>query len=165
MQNMSSDRVCASSMHVRCMINAWASTHGAKCVKHTTNGQNMINMNNYGNPQKLVLIGVQESAKNTIKVFYQTPRVHSLHMYDEQCMNYTCMMNNAWTCEKLALIHVKMPQGVNTIINKHNGTKPNQQNRKNSQKWSFPIPKHEIDPTQGFMKSKTKSMDLKDEKG
>ena len=75
------------------------------------------------------------------------------------------MINNAWTCEKLALMHVKMPQGANTIINKHNGTKPNQQNWKKSQKWSFPIPKHEIKPTQGFMKSNTKSMDLKDEKG
>ena len=78
---------------MRCMINAWASTHGEKCVKYTTNDQNMINMNNYGNPKKLVLIGVQKSEKNTIEVFYQTLRVHTLHMYDKQCMNMweTCL--------------------------------------------------------------------------
>ena len=33
------------------------------------------------------------------------------------------------------------------------------------QKWSFPNPKQKINPTLGFMKSKTQSMDLKDEKG
>ena len=64
MQNISS--VCSkgvSSVHVRCMTIARARTHGAKCVKHTTNDQNMKNMNNYGNPQKLILIGVQNNEK------------------------------------------------------------------------------------------------------
>ena len=58
-----------------------------------------------------------------------------------------------------------MPHGANTINNKQNGTKPNQQNRKTLQKLSFPNPNTQINPPLGFMKSKTKSMDLKDEKG
>ena len=60
-QYLSSVRVCAAKvylvcmwdawpMHERCMANAWISTHGAKCIKHTTNDQNMINMNNYSDP-------------------------------------------------------------------------------------------------------------------
>ena len=91
---MSSVKVCASSVHVRCMIDAWTSTHWAKCVKHTYNNQNMINMHNHGNPQKLVLIKVQKSEKNTIEAFYQTLKVHTY---------YTCMLNNAWTYENLPL--------------------------------------------------------------
>ena len=70
----------ASSVHVRFMTNARASTHGAKCVKHTNNDQNMINMHNHGNPQKLVLIGVQKSEKNTIEAFYQILKsTHTTH--------------------------------------------------------------------------------------
>ena len=38
-------------------------THGAKCVNYTTNDQNMISMNNYGDPQKLVPIEAQKSEK------------------------------------------------------------------------------------------------------
>ena len=71
----------ASSVHVRCMTNAWASIYGKICVKHTTNDQNMINMNNYGDPEKLVLIGVQKSEKNTIEAFYQTLKsAHTAHI-------------------------------------------------------------------------------------
>ena len=44
-------------------------------------------MNNYGDLQKLVLIEVQKSEKNIIEAFYQTLRVHTLHMYVKQCMN------------------------------------------------------------------------------
>ena len=58
-----------------------------------------------------------------------------------------------------------MPHGANAINNKQNGTKPKQQNRKTLQKLSFPNQNTQINPTLGFMKSKTKSMDLKDEKG
>ena len=58
-----------------------------------------------------------------------------------------------------------MPHRANTINKKQNGTKPNQQNLQILQKLSFPNPKHKIHPTLGFMKSKTQSMDLKDEKG
>ena len=36
-------------------------TYGAKYVNHITKDQNMINMNNYGDPQSLVLIGVQNN--------------------------------------------------------------------------------------------------------
>ena len=88
-QNISSVRVCASkgasSVYVRCMTNAWISTHGAKCIKHTTNDQNMINMNNYDDPQNLILIGVQKQRENAIWALYQTLRVYILHMYDKQC--------------------------------------------------------------------------------
>ena len=80
-------------VHLVCMWDAWTSTHGAKCVKHTYNDQNIINMHNHGNPQKLVLIEVQKSEKNTIKAFYQTLRVHT----------HTCMLNIAWTYENLSL--------------------------------------------------------------
>ena len=62
-QNMSSVRVCAAKVHLVCMTNTCASTHETKCVKHTTNDQYMINMYNYGNPQKLVFIGVQNNEK------------------------------------------------------------------------------------------------------
>ena len=48
----------ASSVHIRCMTKHEQGTHREKCVNHTTNDQNMINKNNYGDPQKLVLIGV-----------------------------------------------------------------------------------------------------------
>ena len=70
---------------MQCMINAWTSR--AKCVKHTTNDQSMLNMNKYGKTQKLVLIGFQMEA------FYQTPRMHTLYTYDEQCMSMwkTCL--------------------------------------------------------------------------
>ena len=68
-------------MHVRCMSNARISTHEKKCVKHTYRDQNMINMHNPDSLQKLVLIGVQKNEKNTIYAFYQTLRVHILHIY------------------------------------------------------------------------------------
>ena len=84
---MSSDRVCASREHQVCISNAWTSTHGGKCIKHTTNDQNMINMNNYGNPQNLVLIEVPKNEKKTTETFYQTSSMHALHICDEQCMN------------------------------------------------------------------------------
>ena len=76
------------------MWDAWQSTHGAKCVKHTTNDQNMLNMNKYVKTQNLILIGVQESEKkkkhthtHPKEAFYQKPNVHTLYIYDEQCMN------------------------------------------------------------------------------
>ena len=62
--------------------------HGAKCVKHTTNDQYMINMSNYNDPKNK--IGTHQSPKqreNAIWAFYQTLRVHTLHMYVKQCMN------------------------------------------------------------------------------
>ena len=74
-------------------------------------------------------------------------------------------MNNAWTCEKLAYIHVKMPHGANTIKKRQNGTNPNQQNWKFLQKLSFSNPNIKINPTLSFKKSKTKSKDMKEEKG
>ena len=59
--------------------------HGAKCVKHATNNQNMINMHNHGNPQKMILIEVQNNEKMSFGHFIKyLERTH-----------YTCMLNNA----------------------------------------------------------------------
>ena len=79
-------------MHVRCMTNVWANTHGEKYVKHTTNDQNMINMHNHGNPQKLVLIRVQNNEKMSFKNFIK-------HL---DCTHYTYMLNNVWTYKNFA---------------------------------------------------------------
>ena len=93
--------VC-SKVHLVCMCDAWLiheqGTQGAKCIKHTTNDQNMINMNNYGDPQKLVFISPKQW-ENVIWAFYQTLRVHTLHMYVKQCMNIwkTCI-NTCYFC-------------------------------------------------------------------
>ena len=54
---------CACGVPMWCMCKAWLSTFGSKCVKHTTNDQNMIKMYNHGSPQSLVLIGVQNNTK------------------------------------------------------------------------------------------------------
>ena len=66
------------------MTNSWASTHG--------------------DPQKLVLIGVKKSEKkkkNTTETFYQTLRVHTLHMYVKQCMNiWKSCLNTYYFCHK-----------------------------------------------------------------
>ena len=67
-------------------------THGAKCVKHITNNQNMTNMHNHGSPQKLVLIGVQNNEKMPFGHFIK-------HL---ECTHYTCMLNNVWTYENPA---------------------------------------------------------------
>ena len=75
----------ASSVHVRCMTNARASTHRTKCIKHTTNDQNMIDMNNYDDPQSLILIGVQNNKKISFRHFIK-------HL---ECTHYICMLNNA----------------------------------------------------------------------
>ena len=83
---MSSDQVCTAKVHLVCMWDAWASTQGEKCIKHTTKDQNMINMHNHGNPQSLVLIGVQNSEKMPFGHFIRH-RVHTLHMFVKQCMN------------------------------------------------------------------------------
>ena len=75
----------ASSVHIRCMTKHEQGTHREKCVNHTTNDQNMINKNNYGDPQKLVLIGVQNNNKMSFRHFI-------IHL---ECTHYTCMLNNA----------------------------------------------------------------------
>ena len=53
-------------------------------------------MNNYGDLQILVLIGVQNSEKMPFRYFIK-------HL---ECTHYTCMINNVRTYENLALIHV-----------------------------------------------------------
>ena len=67
------------------MTNALISTYKAKFIKHTTNDQNMINMNNYGDPQNLVLNGVQNNEKMSFGYFIE-------HL---ECTHYTYMLNNA----------------------------------------------------------------------
>ena len=48
---------CMNAM--KCMIKH----KGSKCVKHTLNDQNMLNISKHGKPQNLVLIGVQTDEK------------------------------------------------------------------------------------------------------
>ena len=91
----------ASSVHVRCMTNACASIHGAKYAKHTTNDQNMINIHNHGNSQKLVLIGVQNNKKMPFGHFIKHLRVHTLYIYIKQCMNiWKSCLNTCYFCHK-----------------------------------------------------------------
>ena len=93
-------------------------THGEMYVKHTSNDQNMLKMSKHGKPQSLVLIGVQIDEKNTIQVFYQTYRVHTLYMYDEKCMNML----------KSSLITCYFATWGQHNQQEKSGTKPNQQN-------------------------------------
>ena len=53
-------------------------------------------MNNYSDPQNLVLIGVQNNEK--------MPFGHFIKYLE--CTHYTCMINNPRTYENLALIRV-----------------------------------------------------------
>ena len=78
-QNKSSVRMCAAKMHLVCMWDAWPmheyawiSTHGAKCIKHITNDQNMINMDNYGDLQIFVLVEVQNNNKCHLGILSNT---------------------------------------------------------------------------------------------
>ena len=60
---------CACGVHMWCMCKARLSTFGSKCVKHTTNDQNMINKSNHGNSKSLVLIKVQNNIKMSFGYF------------------------------------------------------------------------------------------------
>ena len=77
----------------------------------------MLNMHNHGNPQKLVLNGVQSNEKLSYRHFIK-------HL---ECTNYTNIWNNAWTYVKLAYIHVEIPLGANINTNKLKGRQSNQQ--------------------------------------
>ena len=76
-------RWCAYVMHVQGMTKHI----GSKCVKHTTNDQNMINMYNHGNPQSLELIGVQNNTKmpyrHFIKHFVCTYKTNTWVMHEQ----------------------------------------------------------------------------------
>ena len=56
-------KVYARGGNVQCMTKAWKMQCRAKCVKYTTNEQNMFLMRKHEKPQILVLIGVQTSEK------------------------------------------------------------------------------------------------------
>ena len=81
------------------MSKAWTSTHGAKCVKHTSKDGNMLQLSKHGHLQSLVLIGVQMSAKMPKGYFIK-------HL---ACILLPYIKNNAWTYENMPKIHVKMP--------------------------------------------------------
>ena len=60
---------------------------GANCVKHTSNDRNMLQLSKHGNPQILVLIGIQTNAK--------MPKGHFIkHL---ACMNKPYMIKDART--------------------------------------------------------------------
>ena len=107
------------------MSKAW------KCVKHTSNDRNRLQLSKHDNPQSLVLIGVQTCAK--------MPKEHFIK--NSACIQLPYMRKkNAWTYENMPQIHVKMPQGANTKNINTNGTKPNQQNLKFLQDIKFSQP-------------------------
>ena len=62
--------------------------HGAKCVKHTTNDQYMINMNNYNDPKKKKRYSSKSKTTRKCNLgILSTLRVHTLYMNVKQCMN------------------------------------------------------------------------------
>ena len=69
---------------------------GIKCVKHTTNDQNMINKSNYGNLQSLELIGVQNNTKMSFKHFIK----HLIYTYKT---NMWEMHEHKWILPKYVL--------------------------------------------------------------
>ena len=86
-------------VHVQCMSKAWTSTYGEKCVKHTINDRNMLQLSKHGSPQSLVLIGVQTSAK--------MPKEHFIEHL--ACIQLPYMRQNAWAYENMPQMHVKNP--------------------------------------------------------
>ena len=120
---------CACGVHMWCRCKAWLSTLGSKCVKHTSNDQNMINKLNHGNLQSLELIGVENNIKMSFGHFIK----HLIYTYKT---NMWAMHEHGWILPKYML---KLPQLANTNTNKPNGTKPNQEiKKKNSQNLKFP---------------------------
>ena len=97
MQKMISEQVCALSVQEVClwwcMCKAWLSAFGLKCVKHTTNDQNMINMYNHGNSQSLELIRVQNNTKMPSEHFIK----HLVCIYK---INMWAMHEHVWILPK-----------------------------------------------------------------
>ena len=98
-------------------------------------------MRKHGQPQSLVLIGVQTSEKNVLEAFYQTPNMHNITLDDEKCMNmwkYTIIqVQNATRGQHKHLQH-KWDKAQSTI------------SQKILQKLSFPKPHSKTNPTLGF---------------
>ena len=93
---------CACGVHMWCMCKAWLSTFGSKCVKHTTNDQNMINMYKQGNSQCLVLIGVQNNTKMPFGHFLK-------HLVCTNTANMKAMYEHVWILPKYKLKRHKGP--------------------------------------------------------
>ena len=121
---------CAGGVRMWCMCKAWLSTFGPKCVKHTANDQNMINMHNYGNSLSLELIGVQNNTKMSFRHFIK-------HLACTYKNNMWAMHEHEWILPKNML---KLPQEANTNTNKPNGIEPNQEIEKNFTKFKVPNP-------------------------
>ena len=64
MQNMTSEQVCASSVHVVCYV-----MHEQGMSKSIWIKVCKTNMYNHGNPQCLVLIGIQNNTKMSFEHF------------------------------------------------------------------------------------------------
>ena len=87
---------CAYGVPMWCMSKVWLSTIGSKCVKHTTNDQNMINMYNHGIFQSLVLIGVQNNTKIPFEHFVK-------HLVCTYKTNMWAMYEHEWKLPKYML--------------------------------------------------------------
>ena len=66
--------------------------HGAKCVKHTNNNRNILQLSKHGKNPKFGTNQSPNECKNVIQAFCQTHSMHTLTLYNEQCM---IMMKNA----------------------------------------------------------------------
>ena len=91
---------CACGVHMWCMCKVWQSTFRSKCVKQTTNDQNMINKSNQGNPQSLELIGVQNNTKMPFEHFLKhlictyTPNMWAMHEHEWKLPKYMLKCHN-----------------------------------------------------------------------
>ena len=56
----------------------------------------MLQLSKHGNPQILVLIGVQTNAKMPKGHFYQRFSMHEQTLYDKKCMNVMKCALNTW---------------------------------------------------------------------
>ena len=119
---------CTCGMHMWCMCKAWLSTFGSKCVKHTTNDQNMINKSNHGNPQGLELIGVQHTIKMPFRHFIK-------HLICNYKTNMWAMHEHGWILPKYMLNCHNWPTQTQT---NQMGQSPIKKLKKISQKLKFP---------------------------
>ena len=119
---------CVGGVPMWCMCRAWLSTFGIKCVKHVTNDQNMINMYNHGNSQRLEIIGVQNNTKMPFGHFIK-------HLICTYKINIWAMHEHDWILPKYMLKCHNRPTQTQT---NQMGQSPIKKLKKISQKIEFP---------------------------
>ena len=121
---------CACGVHMWCMCKVWLNTFESKCVKHTPNDQNMINKSNHGNPQSLILIGVQNNTKMPFWHFIK-------HLMCTYTTNMWATHEHEWILPKYMC---ELPQLANTNTNRSKGTELNQEIEKKFTKFKVSQP-------------------------